>query len=66
MTNRLPYRNFVPPLALALAALACAVPFRLAAAPKPLRVLLLTGGCCHDYAAQKDILQKGLEARANS
>ena len=32
---------------------------------KPLRVLLITGGCCHNYAAQKDILKKGLEARAN-
>ncbi len=36
-----------------------------AAAPKPLRALLITGGCCHDYAKQKDILKKGLEARAN-
>src|SRR3974390_190452 len=35
------------------------------AAPTPLRVLLITGGCCHDYAAQKEILKKGLEARAN-
>jgi hypothetical protein len=34
-------------------------------APKPLKLLLVTGGCCHDYAAQKDILKKGLEARAN-
>ena len=32
---------------------------------KPLRVLLITGGCCHDYAKQKDILKRGLEARAN-
>ena len=32
---------------------------------KPLKALLLTGGCCHDYAAQKDILKKGIEARAN-
>jgi type 1 glutamine amidotransferase len=32
---------------------------------KPLKVLLLTGGCCHDYAAQKDILKEGLEKRAN-
>jgi hypothetical protein len=32
---------------------------------KPLQVLLITGGCCHDYAAQKDILKKGLEARAH-
>ena len=36
-----------------------------AEAPKPLRVLLITGGCCHDYNAQKDILKKGIEARAN-
>src|ERR1051325_5255617 len=32
---------------------------------KPLRALLITGGCCHDYAHQKDILKKGIEARAN-
>src|ERR1051325_2792419 len=32
---------------------------------KPLRVLLITGGCCHDYAKQKDILKKGLEGRLN-
>src|SRR5687767_11190060 len=32
---------------------------------KPLRALLITGGCCHDYAKQKDILKKGIEARAN-
>ena len=36
-----------------------------AAEPKPLRVLLITGGCCHDYATQKDILKQGLEARAH-
>lgn len=35
------------------------------AAPNPLKVLLVTGGCCHDYATQKDILKRGLEARAN-
>jgi len=33
--------------------------------PKPLRALLITGGCCHDYAKQKDILKEGLEARAH-
>src|SRR6266581_937243 len=32
---------------------------------KPLRVLLITGGCCHDYTKQKDILKQGLEARAH-
>jgi uncharacterized protein (TIGR03067 family) len=35
------------------------------ATPRPLRVLLLAGGCCHDYEKQKDILKQGLEARAN-
>lgn len=33
--------------------------------PKPLRILLITGGCCHDYVKQKDVLKEGLEARAN-
>jgi len=37
-----------------------------AAAPRPLRVLLVLGGCCHDYATQKELLKKGLEARANA
>lgn len=37
----------------------------LQAAEKPLRAMLVLGGCCHDYPAQKDILKKGLEARAN-
>ncbi len=32
---------------------------------QPLRALLLLGGCCHDYAVQKDILKSGIEARAN-
>jgi len=33
--------------------------------PKPIRALLVLGGCCHDYAKQKDILAKGLAERAN-
>src|SRR5437868_11793085 len=33
--------------------------------PKPIRALLVIGGCCHDYAKQKDILTKGITARAN-
>jgi hypothetical protein len=33
---------------------------------KPLKVLLITGGCCHDYAKQKDILKKGIEERVNA
>src|SRR3954467_6056637 len=34
-------------------------------AAKPIRALLVLGGCCHDYAKQKDILAKGLAERAN-
>lgn len=31
--------------------------------PKPLKALLITGGCCHEYDKQKDLLKKGIEAR---
>ena len=31
---------------------------------KPIRALLVIGGCCHDYAKQKEILKQGIEARA--
>ena len=34
-------------------------------AAAPLRALLVTGGCCHDYQAQKKILTEGISARAN-
>ena len=34
-----------------------------AAEEKPLKVLLIAGGCAHDYLHQKDILKTGLEAR---
>ncbi|HYE19225.1 MAG TPA: ThuA domain-containing protein [Tepidisphaeraceae bacterium] len=34
-------------------------------AAKPIKALLVLGGCCHDYAKQKDILKAGLEKRAN-
>src|ERR1700757_853480 len=30
----------------------------------PIRALLVIGGCCHDYAKQKEILTKGISARA--
>jgi len=36
-----------------------------AAEAKPLKALLITGGCCHDYEKQVDIISKGLSARAN-
>ncbi len=37
-----------------------------APATKPLRVLLVAGGCCHDYGKQQEILKQGIEARLNA
>lgn len=31
---------------------------------KPIRALLITGGCCHDYTKQKKILTEGISSRA--
>ena len=49
----------------ALTILNFTTPLHLVAASKPLRVLLITGGCCHEYGKQKDVLKQGLEERAN-
>ena len=32
---------------------------------KPLKALLIAGGCCHDYTKQHEILSQGIQARAN-
>src|SRR5579872_4143912 len=32
---------------------------------KPIRALLVIGGCCHDYKKQQDLLMKGISSRAN-
>ncbi|MCA9153914.1 MAG: ThuA domain-containing protein [Planctomycetales bacterium] len=34
-------------------------------AAEPLKALLITGGCCHDYEKQKVLLTEGISARAN-
>ena len=31
--------------------------------PKPLKILLVAGGCCHDYGSQTKILKTGIEKR---
>lgn len=36
-----------------------------AAKPAPLKVLMFTGGCCHDYDNQKNVLSAGISERAN-
>jgi type 1 glutamine amidotransferase len=33
--------------------------------PAPIRALLVIGGCCHDYAKQKDLLPRGISERTN-
>jgi type 1 glutamine amidotransferase len=61
---------FAVALALAVASLphAAVSPVRAADAKpdgvKKIKVLLVTGGCCHDYGKQKQILEKGISARA--
>ena len=32
---------------------------------RPIQALLVTGGCCHDYDRQKQILTRGISGRAN-
>jgi type 1 glutamine amidotransferase len=58
--SQLCFRTTAAVLAVALLGFAQA-----AEGPKPLRALLVIGGCCHDYAKQQDILKKGIEARAH-
>jgi type 1 glutamine amidotransferase len=66
MLFRVSFRAPLGSAALVVAALA-AVPTGAAptAEVKPIRALLVIGGCCHDYAKQKDLLTKGISARAN-
>jgi type 1 glutamine amidotransferase len=32
---------------------------------EPIKALLVIGGCCHDYAKQKELITRGISARAN-
>ena len=52
-------------LALALLPAAALVARPAPADGKPIKALLVLGGCCHDYAKQKDLITKGVSARAN-
>jgi type 1 glutamine amidotransferase len=60
--------RFALPLPLLLATLAwCgSVAYSAEPTPKPLKVLIVAGGCCHDYAVQTQLLKKGIEARVNA
>lgn len=52
-------------LVLALLAGALVVPASVFAETKPLKALLVAGGCCHDYTHQQEVLSKGIQSRAN-
>ena len=43
----------------------CVSAMAMADKAKPIKALLITGGCCHDYGNQKEILPKGISDRAN-
>ena len=49
---------------LALAVGPAAPPATAADPPRPIRALLISGGCCHDYKAQDKIIPEGVSARA--
>lgn len=62
------FRSKFLPFALAAAfagALLSAPASARAAETKPIKALLVCGGCCHDYEQQKKILTEGISARAN-
>ena len=61
-----PFKSLCLSLAICLASAGGVLVAHAAEAPKPLKILLITGGCCHDYTKQKDILKQGIEARANA
>jgi len=63
-TTRPLFSRLLPRLLVFGGALALS-PLASAQATPPLKALLITGGCCHDYAQQQYILKQGLEARAN-
>src|SRR3954467_43775 len=52
-------------LRLAAGILFCALISPLRADDAPIKALLVAGGCCHDYKAQKTLITEGISARAN-
>jgi type 1 glutamine amidotransferase len=46
-------------------AIACLLLCQTLSAAEPIKVLLICGGCCHDYTNQKRIISEGLSQRGN-
>jgi type 1 glutamine amidotransferase len=57
-------KRIMRPLSFLVALLAFAAPAT-AAEVKPIKALLIVGGCCHDYDFQKRIIADGISARAH-
>ncbi len=58
-------RSFVLPFSAATLALLAFPGCASHTEARPIRALLITGGCCHDYATQSKLLKEGIQARAN-
>ena len=54
------------PIRVLLALLISFTCYSVQAADPPIKVLLVAGGCCHDYATQTKLLQQGIEKRIHA
>jgi len=59
-------RSLLAVLAVAFACMLLGRQTAIAAGPEPLKVLLVAGGCCHDYATQSKQLKQGIEKRIHA
>lgn len=58
--------NVITPLIVSLFFVALAQGQEQTTKPSPLKVLLVAGGCCHDYGTQTKLLKEGIEARLHA
>jgi len=61
-----PFLKPLVPLSTLLVALGFAFAQDTDKKPAPLKILLVAGGCCHDYATQTKLLKAGIEERLNA
>lgn len=59
-------KKLIAPLLLVAVAAGLYIAQAADAVTKPLRVLIVAGGCCHDYEKQQAILKEGIESRLNA
>ena len=61
----MPESRLLNPLLMSILLLSCVSSSIAEENVKPLKALLVLGGCCHDYNTQKDLLARGITARAH-